>query len=228
MKNNRQSIRLRNFDYTSSGAYFVTICSDQREDLFGSIGKNVMYLSGLGEVILETWNAIPAHFSSCEIDEFVVMPNHIHGILWLNVSAQSSPFPVGAQHAAPLHVDAQFITAQRDTTPTHVDAQFDANHRTSKTPITPQYQYIPEPRLVTANSLGAIIRSFKAAVTKQARANNPETKVWQRNYHEHIIRNDSDLERIRTYIHTNPHNWQHDHQATTDLELHQHALAEAA
>jgi putative transposase len=212
MKNNRQSIRLRNFDYTSSGAYFVTICSDQREDLFGSIGKNVMYLSGLGEVILETWNAIPAHFSSCEIDEFVVMPNHIHGILWLNVSAQSSPFPVGAQHAAPLHVDAQF----------------DANHRTSKTPITPQYQYIPEPRLVTANSLVAIIRSLKAAVTKQARANNPETKVWQRNYHEHIIRNDSDLERIRTYIQTNPHNWQHDHQATSDLELHQHALAEAA
>jgi putative transposase len=181
----RKSIRLKDFDYTSSGAYFITICSHQRQPLFGSILENVVCLNNLGEIIQRLWHEIPTHHGHVELDEFVVMPNHIHGIVCL--SREGLPWQ----------------------TPTTTTAAYGFR--------------VP-------GSLGSILGGFKSAVTKQAReqSQNPLLPVWQRNYFDHIIRNDPDLERIRTYIRTNPHNWQHDHHATSDLELHQHALAEAA
>ncbi len=93
----RRSIRLRDYDYSSAGAYFVTIHAGNREGLFGSVTDGDMRLNNFGVVVDECWRAIPTHFPSVELDEFVTMPNHFHGIIILDVPSK----PVGAQHAAP-------------------------------------------------------------------------------------------------------------------------------
>ena len=168
----RNSTRLRDYDYASSGAYYVTICTAQRAHLFGEILDGQMILNDVGQIALETWSAIPEHLANVFLDEFVVMPNHIHGIVCIKHPT------VGAKHAAPLHS------------------------------ASPGFN-------VDAGSLGAIVRSFKAAVTKRARVSlsKADLHIWQRGYHDHVVRNNSDLERIRTYISTNPLEWHLDEYA---------------
>ena len=80
-KHHRRSIRLKGYDYSEAGIYFLTICTHQRECLFGEIIDGEMKLIEFGKIVLECWQAIPKHFSRIELDEFIVMPNHIHGIL---------------------------------------------------------------------------------------------------------------------------------------------------
>jgi len=162
----RRSIRLPEYDYTQPGAYFVTICTHQRECLFGEVMEGEMRLSVWGEVAEQCWRDIPAHFPHVELDAWVVVPNHIHGIITITDV-------VGAQHAAPLQ----------------------------------------PPRInVRPGSLGAIVRSYKSAVTKRINElrGTPGAAVWQRNYWEHIIRTERALEAIRRYIAENPLRWELD------------------
>ena len=156
----RRSVRLRSFDYTQCGAYFVTICAWERRSLFGEVVDGQVGLNALGNVVEETWLAIPSHFPGVELDASVVMPNHIHGIIVVTVAAQ---------HAAPGR------------------------------PSPPTFAVIP-------GSLGAIVRSFKSAVTKRANELRMPfgSQLWQRNYYEHVIRDDEVLDRTRQYIMTNP------------------------
>jgi putative transposase len=90
----RRSIRLKEYDYSQSGAYFVTVCAWKKENSFGEIKNGEMLLNEYGRIVQEQWNALPGHFVSVETDEFVVMPNHVHGIFMLTVGAQFiAPFP---------------------------------------------------------------------------------------------------------------------------------------
>ncbi|MEJ5299358.1 MAG: transposase [Thermodesulforhabdaceae bacterium] len=91
----RQSIRLKNYDYTQPGAYFITLCTYERAQLFGYVDNGAMVLNALGEIARQCWLAIPNHFPHTELDEFVIMPNHVHGIIWIVGD-------VGARHAVPL------------------------------------------------------------------------------------------------------------------------------
>jgi putative transposase len=163
----RNSIRLRAHDYTSSGAYFVTVCAAQKQHLFGDILEGEMALNDLGRIVLECWNALPEHFPNVALDEFVVMPNHVHGIVLIERP------PVGARHASPLHATEKPKNG------------------------------------VPAGSLGAIVGSFKSAVTKRVNESRgpPGVPVWQRNYHERIIRSDRELEDTRRYVTNNPLAW---------------------
>lgn len=97
-----ESTRLKGYDYASPGAYFVTICTKNRERSFGMIDVGKMHLSELGKVAESMWREIPYHFPHAEIDEFVVMPNHVHGIIWILNRAVNSVIPVETQHAASL------------------------------------------------------------------------------------------------------------------------------
>jgi putative transposase len=171
-QHHRRSIRLRGYNYAQAGAYFVTVCTQNRDCLFGEVMNGEVRLNSFGRIVAECWNAISKHFPNVELDESVVMPNHVHGILVI-VDTR-----VGAQHAAPL---------QR---------RVDRGGRVNVTP----------------GSLGAIIRSFKSAVTKciNELPNTLISNPWQRNYYEHIIRNERDLERIRQYILDNPADWDKD------------------
>jgi REP element-mobilizing transposase RayT len=101
------STRLRAFDYTSSGAHFVTICSAQKIALFGDVLEGETVLNELGNMVLETWNAIPDHFPNVTLDEFVVMPNHVHSIVQIHRPT------VWAQHAAPIHGASPRLNVER-------------------------------------------------------------------------------------------------------------------
>jgi len=81
---NRKSIRLKNYNYSSKGFYFVTICTKDRKCFFGQIENNILQLSDIGELAKIFWNEIPQHFPNTELGEFVIMPNHIHGIIQIN------------------------------------------------------------------------------------------------------------------------------------------------
>lgn len=164
----RRSIRLKDYDYTQNGAYFVTICTFQRYEWFGEIRDDSMNLNRVGRIAQDCWLQISDHFPHVELDEFVVMPNHLHGILVIMHDA-------GARHVVPLQ-SAAFAQ-----------------------PI--------------AGSLPTIIRSFKAAVTKQInRSHLPSERIWQRNYYEHIIRSETSLNAIRQYIQANPAQWESDEE----------------
>ena len=165
----RRSIRVHGFDYSQSGGYFVTIVTRQRECLFGEIVNGEMLLSDCGKIAEECWCAIPEHFPNVELGAYVIMPNHMHGIVIIQDNLNSY---VGAQHAAPLQHN------------------------------------------VPPHSLGAIIRSFKSAVTKQINEinNTSGMSIWQRNYYEHIIRDADDYNRVHLYIESNPLHWQTDEE----------------
>ena len=96
-RHHRRSIRLRGYDYTSAGAYFITICAHRRECLFGEVVDGVMRLNVYGRVVDACWQAIPDHFPHVMLDVYVIMPNHVHGI----IAIVDDP-PVGARHASPL------------------------------------------------------------------------------------------------------------------------------
>jgi len=169
-RHHRRSIRLKGYDYTQLGAYFVTIVTRDRTCLFGEIAEGAVRLNQMGHIVRECWLAIPDHFPHAMLDEFVVMPNHVHGIIVLNGTEN-----VGARHAVPL----------------------------------PEQFGKPIP-----GSIPTIIRSFKSAVTKRINDHRgtPGVPVWQRNYYEHIIRNEDDLEAIRRYIACNPLRWHLDRE----------------
>ena len=171
-KHHRRSIRIKAYDYTRPGGYFITIVTYQRNCIFGNIVNEEMQLNALGTIVDECWYAIPDHFPNIELGAYVVMPNHVHGIIVINengMATNSSPF-VGARHASPL------------------------------------------PRGVKPHSIGALVGSFKSAVTKRIGRELNATGVWQRNYYEHVIRNHEDWDRIHRYIESNPSMWAEDEE----------------
>ena len=165
-RHHRHSMRLQGFDYTQEGAYFVTVCIQDRACLFGDISDGKMILNEAGLMAERHWHDIPTHFPHIELDEFVVMPNHVHGILSITAA-------VGAKKFSPLPSQQM--------------------HGPSRT-------------------IGSVIRGFKIGVTKWMRQNTPVYNVWQRNYYEHIIRDDASLNLIRRYIMDNPAQWAEDEE----------------
>ena len=171
-KHNRQSNRLRGYDYTQSGAYFVTMVTYQRACLFGEIVEGEMRLNELGQIADDCWRAIPDHFDRVELGAYVVMPNHVHGIILINETNAD----VGATHESPQ-------------------------------PDPPQ-----RPRGPIPGSLGAIIGSYKSAVSRRIGQEYDIAGIWQRNYHDRIIRNRRELDAIWRYIEANPANWDADNE----------------
>jgi len=173
-KHHRRSIRLKGYDYTQPGAYYVTLCTEARQCLFGDVVKGEMRLNSLGHIAFTCWQAIPEHFPHVELDAFVVMPNHLHGILVISDTL------VGATHASPLH--------------------------------HPNVLSLRKPCGPTPKSVGAIVGSYKSAVSKGINAicNTEGNSIWQRNYYEHISRDEESLHNIRQYIVENPWRWAND------------------
>ncbi|NLY75111.1 MAG: hypothetical protein GX075_07375 [Firmicutes bacterium] len=185
-KHHRRSIRLKGYDYSLIGAYFITICTKNRQCLFGEIIDDTMVLNDAGRVADNCWNNIPAHFPHVELDEWIIMPNHIHGIILITMHLNRDVV-VGAKNFSPLpRPDIPDISDIRDIHDNH-----------------------PRPR-GTSKTIGSIVRGFKIGVTKWMRHNTDVYHVWHRNYWEHIIRNENELNKIRNYIRNNPLNWRND------------------
>ena len=165
----RRSVRLSGYDYAQSGAYFVTICAENRACLFGIVTDGTVQLNDAGRIVQTAWSGLPGRFSQINVDSFVVMPNHIHGII-----------VVGAQFIAPLNSLSNKVEEA-------------ASGTMNRTP-----------------TVGEIIRTYKAVSTRAIRCTVNADFRWQRNYYEHIVRNEESLNRIRQYIVDNPIRWDSD------------------
>jgi REP-associated tyrosine transposase len=209
----RRSMRLKGYDYAQAGAYFVTICTYDRACLFGDIVDGTMQLNDAGQMVQEGWPAIAGQYSGIAIDAFVVMPNHIHGIIMIAAPGTTGPTttPVGAQFMAPNPVPHSTTYSGPPDPPGMVD--------TITTPVGAQFiapNPVPHSNMMgamnRAPTVGEIVRAYKARVTVtiNQRRGTRGVPVWQRNFYDHIIRDDEALDRIRQYIVDNPAQWAHD------------------
>ena len=190
-KHHRQSIRLRTYDYSQAGAYFLTLCAWNRECLFGDIIDGNICLNEQGRTVMEEWSRSTAIRREIELDEFIVMPNHIHGIILIH--------HVGADGVRP---------------------EFNARHIAGANGRSP-LQIRNEPIVcMKPKSLSSFMAGFKSVVTKRINEQrlSPGSPVWQRNYYEHIIRNPEEMQRIREYIQNNPMKWEMDENNPDRIE----------
>ena len=153
----RRRLRLSSFDYREAGWYFVTICTEDRKHSFGEIVDGELVPTALGSLVDACWRDLPAHHPHVVLDAYVVMPNHLHGLL-------------------------------------------EVPERTTVLPATSP---------VAPGALGAVVRSFKSAVTRRFRQLHPGSAatIWQKNYYEHVVRDHDSVERIRWYIASNEERW---------------------
>ena len=174
--------------------YFVTIVTQGQEALFGEVVEGEMRLNRLGEIVQKWWGFLPDHFPDIELGAFVIMPNHVHGIIILHGGRDTVPVP---RNEDTLQFEKE---SRAGNTPGNM-------HGGGETPGggTPPLQ---EP------TLGQIVAYFKYQSTKEINAlrGGPAAKIWQRNYYEHILRNQQDLELTWLYIESNPARWETDHE----------------
>jgi REP-associated tyrosine transposase len=165
-KHHRHSIRLKGYDYACAGAYFVTICTQNRECLLGEITNGVMASNSFGAIVQACWDDLPNHYPNMELDAFVIMPNHVHGIVKLTDVVGAGLVGAGLRPA-------------------------------------------PTENAAKRHGLPEIVRAFKSFSARRINElrEMSGTVVWQRNYYEHVIRNDDELNRARRYILDNPARW---------------------
>ena len=201
-KHHRRSIRLKGYDYATEGAYYVTIVTYERECLFGEIIDNEMYLSPYGEIVQKWWNDISVYFPNVETGMFVIMPNHVHGIIVITAERRGE---VVLPYNDPNQNNQQITRNNDDTYQTEesMGIDEDAKNLGGRTPP------------LRKPTLGQIVAYFKYQSTKEM--NKIEdvqtiTKFWQRNYYEHIIRNQKELKQKTDYILDNPSRWDDDEE----------------
>ena len=162
------STRLITWDYGWNAQYFITICTKNREHSFGKIINGEMHLSEIGKLAISFWEEIPEHCPFVFLDEFIVMPNHVHGIVIIDKPKNDAPL-------------------------------------TELPEVVSQVRFQNQGK----NTISSIIGSYKSVVSKNAHFTDPNF-CWQSRFHDHIIREEESLERIRYYIRNNPKNWKDD------------------
>jgi REP element-mobilizing transposase RayT len=180
-RHHRCSIRLKGYDYSEAGAYFVTICAQNRECLFGEIRNGGMMLNEYGEIVRKEWMNTGIVRSYVELDEYVVMPNHFHGILVIN--GRGTACRVRHENVR----DESMGTARR----------------------VPMVEQFAKPVAGSIPTIIRSFKSAVTKSINQFR-NTPGHPVWQRNYYEHIIRSEEEMYRICRYIIENPAKWAED------------------
>jgi REP element-mobilizing transposase RayT len=159
----RRGLRLANHDYSSAGAYFVTVCAQERGEVFGSLVLGRMRPNEAGEMVDEEWLSLARRFEALHLDSFVLMPDHVHGIVIVEgILRQATARNIGARVSQPV-------------------------------------------------TLGHVVSAFKSATTvayvrgvQTSRWLPFKHRLWQRNYYDHCVRNEADLDRVRRYIRDNP------------------------
>lgn len=184
-KHHRRSIRLPNYDYAQPGGYYVTMVAWHRKYLFGKVMNEEMKLNKVGEIVQWEWLELPKRLRYIELGEFVVMPNHFHGILIFRHNTGATP--QGLTDASAGNAPLSAVT----------------NESIDESPLPHEPKPAP---------LGVIIAQFKSRVTKRLWRipSLKGTPIWQRNYYEHIIRNEKDLQNKMDYIQANPMLWNED------------------
>jgi REP element-mobilizing transposase RayT len=212
-KHHRRSIRLKGFDYTRGNAYFVTVCSYQRECIFGNVSDGLMVLNEQGKCIEKAWLETAAKRPGIKLDEFIIMPNHFHGIILIVDQCRGTACRAPGDRGNGLKYSA---TPGRGT-PCLCDALI--NKKNPETLGTARCAPTNELAIERfgrpiSGSLPTIIRSFKSAAGKYVNESrrSPGTPVWQRNYYERVIRDHDEFRKMTEYIRFNPINWPADEE----------------
>ena len=201
----RRSIRLKGYDYTQPGAYFVTLVTYERQNLFGEVVDG-MRVNHWGHIVQQEWGRLAQRFDYVRCDAYVVMPNHVHGVLMLHKSH-----------------DCRGVPSVLDDTvsSTELSTRSSSCLASNGTPLPERVRNdVPQkgpdgmPNGPAARSLGALMAQFKSRITKRiwAYPDVPRIPIWQRDYYEHIVRNDVELDQIRRYIQDNPLHWIADYE----------------
>ncbi|MFN7412929.1 transposase [Anabaena sp. AL09] len=226
----RRSIRLKRYDYTQRGAYFVTICTHQRNCLFGEIVDGEIKLNTNGEIARGSWLSIPRHFKNVELDEFVIMPNHLHGIIIIDSSEVVGEALANQDFSQLFSEVVGEALANQDFSQlfSEVAGEALANQDFSKQQNLSSQCFAPTVytgETVKINgtkpqSLAAITQNYKSVSTRQINRMNKAkgNVIWQRNYYEHIIRNEEALNNIREYIVNNSINWVKDQENPANFQ----------
>jgi len=233
----RRSIRLKGYDYSGDGLYFLTICTQDRTKLFGEVVNGDMVLNEAGRKADQCWLEIPEHFKNVILHDFVVMPNHVHGVIEL--IQENTGASVGAKYFSPNELEQDYNVGAKNILPNEIEQDNNVGAKNRAKNISPLHG--------TSKTVGSVVRGFKVGVTKWMRygddglnvgaknilpVQNKEDGdgagaknraknisplriddgaiVWQRNYYEHIIRNDLSYGTIAEYIINNPAKWQED------------------
>jgi REP element-mobilizing transposase RayT len=195
-KHHRRSIRLPDYEYSQPGAYYVTIITWHRKCLFGEVVKGEVKSNRVGEIVKWEWLDLPKRFPYIELGAYVVMPNHFHGIL------------VFLDHVGATRPDLSDARSNKASSflPQITDDDIDG---------------LPLPHGPRPASLGAVIAQFKSRITKRIWKipSLKGTPIWQRNYHEHILRDEKDLKNKTDYINANPFSWEEDEENPLILKV---------
>jgi putative transposase len=218
------------WDYGQNGVYFITICTSNREQYFGEIKDNEMILSDIGNQAMNCWMKIQEHFPFVTLDAFVVMPNHIHGIIIINKTEKGIPDGWDAIDRDAIDRDAMDRDAMdrdamdrdamdrdamdRDAMDRDaiVETQYFAslqltnakNHQNQQNRQKSKNKFGPQ-----SQNLASVIRGYKIGVSLYCKQNKIPFG-WQSRYHDHIIRNRTEYIKIQKYIQNNPENWKDD------------------
>jgi REP element-mobilizing transposase RayT len=196
IRKERKSPRLANWDYGSLAAYFITICTQDKEQYFGNIKHGRMQISPTGTIAHVLWHEMKNHAKNIELGEFVVMPNHVHGILILKGNIREDGGDKDGDHSD-RHDGRDVGRDVACNVPTNVPTTNTLKNERMAA-ISPK-----------SNTVSSIIRSYKSAVTKYCRRLELPM-AWQPRFHDHIIRNDESFKHISAYIRNNPANWKED------------------
>ena len=233
-KRHRRSIRLKGYDYTQPGAYFVTIVIQDRLCLFGDVVGETMLLNEAGAMIKDVWEGLPRRFPSVDVDAFVVMPNHVHGIVVINqpvvdgrVDGDTRSVVGASLVGAQVDGDTRATTRVAPTDGAGDDARAAARVAPEGDRTDSDERAVVGAPLVGAQvdgdmgattrvapTIGDIVGAYKSITTveyargvKARRWQRFHMRLWQRNYYEHIIRDANELDRAREYIVNNPLKW---------------------
>ncbi len=205
-KRHRQSIRLKNYDYTSSGAYFITICTEHRDDTLSIIQNNTANPTEIGQIIQNTWNELPNRFN-IQTDEFMIMPDHVHGIIIINPANPKNPIHDHDQNPVRDH-DQNPVVGALLAAPINagLKGQGQGQGAASSAPTSAPTSTTTKTKHA---SLSEIIRAFKSisAIGVNKHLGRSGVRFWQRNYYEVIVRDDLMFGNIARYIRNNPTKW---------------------
>jgi REP element-mobilizing transposase RayT len=202
-KHHRRSIRLKGYDYTSPGAYFVTICVQDRECVLGEVMDGEMRLNTYGCTVDEFWRQVSVHFTNVSVDAHVTMPNHIHAVITIHDTCRGA-VPVPDEVSAPIPTNGETLHQGGET----LHQGGETLHQGGETPPLPP----PLRSTIARPTLGQIVAYYKYQTTKivNQMLDASGTRFWQRNYWEHIIRSQTAYRRIYRYIQDNPARWKED------------------
>ena len=206
-KHHRRSIRLKGYDYSQAGLYFITICCDDRKHRFGTVANGQMQLNEFGQIAWHEWGKLSERFPNITLDVFQIMPNHVHGVIM-----------VGATLAVAPNVDDAVAPNDKCSVAPTDNGSFPQNKTNGLDDCDKMILHIgagASPAPTSIVTIGDMVGAYKSLVSRgclEIYKSKHQTmgKLWQRNYYEHIIRNEQSYRNISDYIINNPAKWTDD------------------